>query len=182
MTGMGVVVALHVSATHSFSKASVAGIDVIAGLGAVGDAHSGGTVRHRSRVAADPTQPNLRQIHLIPAELFDQLNEAGHSVVPGELGENITTRGIELYDLPTGTLLRFGDSALLALTGLRNPCVQIEAFQTGLLKRVVSRDSAGNTVRSAGVMSVVVQGGTITVGDPISIALPPPPHIPLSRV
>ncbi|AWS48712.1 MOSC domain-containing protein [Streptosporangium sp. 'caverna'] len=170
------------SATHTFSKVCLPGIRLLAGLGVEGDAHLGVTVKHRSRVAQDPTQPNLRQVHLIQAELHDELRVAGFSVAAGELGENVTTRDVDLLGLPVGALLRLGEEAVVEVTGLRNPCVQIEAFQTGLLKQVVGRDEAGELVRRAGVMGVVVAGGEVRPGDTIEVELPPPPHRRLDRV
>ena len=137
---------------------------------------------HRSRVAADPLQPNLRQVHLMHQELHDDLRAAGFEVGPGDLGENITTAGLDLLSLPVGTTLRIGDRALIALTGLRNPCSQIDGFQPGLLKQVLGRDANGRVVRKSGVMGVVVLGGTIRRGDHIQVALPPEPHIALDRV
>src|SRR5262249_11823141 len=128
------VLAVHRSASHNFSKRPVLSIRLIAGLGVEGDAHAGETVKHRSRVARDPTQPNLRQVHLIHAELHDELNAAGFTVGPGDLGENITTRGLDLLALPTGTLLRIGEAAVIKITGLRNPCIQLDRFQQGLMQ------------------------------------------------
>ncbi|MFD8982412.1 MOSC domain-containing protein [Streptomyces sp. NPDC059564] len=167
---------------YSFTKPNRASITLLAGLGVEGDVHAGVTVKHRSRVAADPTQPNLRQVHLIHRELFDEVATAGFSVEPGELGENVTTEGIDLHALPTGTLLRLGEEAVVEVTGLRNPCPQINAFQDGLLKQVVGRDEDGRVVRKAGIMGVVRQGGTIHPGDTIEVTLPAPPHVPLERV
>ena len=178
----GRVTAVSSSATHTFGKVSLPGIRLLAGLGVEGDAHLGVTVKHRSRVAQDPTQPNLRQVHLIQAELHDELRVAGFSVAAGELGENVTTRDVDLLGLPVGALLRLGEEAVVEVTGLRNPCVQIEAFQTGLLKQVVGRDEAGELVRRAGVMGVVVAGGEVRPGDAIGVELPPPPHRRLDRV
>lgn len=155
---------------------------MLTGLGVEGDVHAGVTVKHRSSVAQDPTQPNLRQVHLIHEELFAEIGEDGFEVAPGELGENITIRGIDLLGLPTGTLLRIGDSAVLEVTGLRNPCLQIDLFQEGLLKQVVGRDEAGNIVRNAGIMSVVREGGVVRPGDAIEAELPSEPHRPLERV
>lgn len=140
---------------YSFTKPNRDSITLLAGLGVAGDVHAGVTVKHRSRVAQDPTQPNLRQVHLIHQELFAELAEAGFEVAPGDLGENITTSGIDLLALPTGTVLRLGEEAVVEVTGLRNPCLQIDAFQDGLLKQVVGRDEAGEIVRKAGIMSVV---------------------------
>jgi MOSC domain-containing protein YiiM len=147
-----------------------------------GDVHAGVTVKHRSRVAQDPTQPNLRQVHFIHEELFTEVLAEGFEVAPGQLGENITTRGIDLLALPAGTLLRLGGEAVVEVTGLRNPCLQIDRFQDGLLKQVVGRDEAGNIVRRAGIMSVVKAGGTVRPGDPIEVELPAGPHRPLERV
>ncbi|AXI81737.1 MOSC domain-containing protein [Peterkaempfera bronchialis] len=167
---------------YTFTKPNRSSITLIAGLGVEGDVHAGVTVRHRSRVAQDPTQPNLRQVHLIHEELFAELGREGFRVLPGDLGENITTSGIRLLDLPVGTLLHLGDEAVVEVTGLRNPCLQIDHFQSGLLKRVVGRDEAGNVVRKAGIMSVVVSGGTVRPGDAIRVELPDEPHRPLDRV
>lgn len=156
-------------------------IQLIEGIGVEGDAHAGVTVQHRSRVAADPSQPNLRQVHLIHAELFEMVSEFGHRVLPGELGENITTSGIDLLSLPVGTRLRLG-SAEISLTGLRNPCRQIDEFQQGLLNRVLRKDSSGAVQRLAGVMAVVTRSGTVRPGESIEQLLPPEPHFPLARV
>ena len=179
---MGWIVGLHRSQRHDFSKESVAEVEVVAGIGVSGDAHAGPIVQHRSRVAADPRQPNLRQVHLIGSELFAALAAAGHQVAPGDLGENVTTAGIDLHELPVGSILRLGETALVALTGLRNPCGQIEAFQTGLLQHVRARGEGGAVIRRAGVMGVVVHGGTVRVGDAIEAQLPPVPHRPLEPV
>jgi MOSC domain-containing protein YiiM len=174
--------ALHCCNAHTFSKAQEPALTLLAGLGVYGDAHCGSTVKHRSRVAIDPNQPNLRQVHLLSAEILEALNAQGYRLKPGDLGENVTTTGVDLHALPTGTLLRLGDSALIALTGLRNPCHQIESFRDGLLRHVVSRDRNGNIVRRAGVMAIVVQGGDVHCGDLIVAQLPPPPHTALARV
>jgi MOSC domain-containing protein YiiM len=168
---------------HRFSKTVVDEIVLMPGLGVQGDAHQGVTVQYRSRVAADPTQPNLRQVHLIHAELFAEVGEHGFHVDPGQLGENIiTTRGIDLLSFPRGTLLQLGGQAVIKMTGLRNPCQQINAFQPGLLKEVLTRKPAGELVRKAGVMSVVVTGGVVRPGDPITTTLPSISHQPLDRV
>lgn len=167
---------------HRFSKAPVEQIVLLAGLGVQGDAHLGVTVQHRSRVAADPTQPNLRQVHLIHAELFAEVGEHGYGLAPGDLGENITTRGIDLLSLPRGTRLRLGADAVVEVTGLRNPCQQINTFKPGLLKVVLTKDAAGELIRKAGVMSVVVAGGVVRPDDLIAVQLPDPPHHPLERV
>ena len=167
---------------HGFSKAVQSGIRLLAGLGVEGDAHLGATVQHRSRVKKDPSAPNLRQVHLIHSELFDELRAAGFAVEPGELGENITTRGIDLLGLPAGTRLQVGGSAIVELTGLRNPCHQIDDFQPGLMSAVLGRDAAGGLVRKSGVMSIVIAGGAIEPGDSIAVELPALPHRALAPV
>jgi MOSC domain-containing protein YiiM len=176
------VTAVSSNREYSFTKPTRPGITLLAGLGVEGDVHAGVTVRHRSRVAQDPTQPNLRQVHLIHRELFEEVGAAGFDVSPGDLGENITTTGIDLLALPTGTLLRLGAEAVVEVTGLRNPCAQIDAFREGLLKRVVGRDETGTVVYKAGIMGVVRTGGVVRPGDPIAVELPEPPHRPLERV
>ncbi|MCT9084620.1 MOSC domain-containing protein [Streptomyces fulvoviolaceus] len=178
----GTVTAVSSNGEYSFTKPNRDSITLLAGLGVEGDIHAGVTVKHRSRVAQDPTQPNLRQVHLIHEELFTEVGLQGFEVTPGQLGENITTRGIDLLALPVGTLLRIGPDAVLEVTGLRNPCLQIDAFQTGLLKQVVRRDESGNLVRKAGIMSIVKEGGEIRPGDTIKTELPSGPHRPLDRV
>lgn len=178
----GVVVAVHRSATHTFSKPNQDSIQLLAGLGVEGDAHMGVTVKHRSRVAIDPTQPNLRQVHLIHAELHDELRLAGFDVLAGQMGENITTRGIRVLELPTGTRLHIGDAAVVEVTGLRNPCAQLDKFQPGLLAAVLGRDEHGNLIRKAGIMGIVLTGGMVKTGDHIRVELPNPPYRPLERV
>jgi MOSC domain-containing protein YiiM len=167
---------------HRFSKRSVAEVNVLAGLGVEGDAHQGVTVKHRSRVAADPTQPNLRQVHLIHSELFQELRAKGFEVGPSDLGENVTTTGLDLLSLPRNTLLAIGAEVVLVVTGLRNPCLQIERFQPGLLAAVLGRGPNGEVIRKAGIMTVVRAGGVIRPGDRIEVGLPPRPHLPLERV
>jgi MOSC domain-containing protein YiiM len=176
------VAAVSRSATHTFSKGTQEAIDLVAGLGVADDAHAGTTVKHRSRVARDPNQPNLRQVHLIHAELHDELRGAGFDVAAGQMGENVTTRGVDLLGLPTGTRLRLGDAAIVEITGLRNPCAQLDAFQSGLMAATLDRDEQGNLVRKAGVMGVVIAGGQVRPGDPIAVELPPSPHRALGPV
>ncbi|WP_432118322.1 MOSC domain-containing protein [Streptomyces sp. bgisy032] len=178
----GRVTAVSSNGEYAFTKPNRDSITLLAGLGVEGDVHAGVTVKHRSRVAQDPTRPNLRQVHLIHEELFAEVGEAGFEVGPGDLGENITTRGIDLLGLPTGALLRLGDGAVLEVTGLRNPCLQIDLFQDGLLKQVAGRDEGGNVVRKAGIMSVVREGGVVRPGDAIEVELPAGAHRPLERV
>ncbi|MDP3227515.1 MAG: MOSC domain-containing protein [Acidovorax sp.] len=182
------VAAVHRDAEHRFSKQRVPFIELESGMGVVGDAHWGRTVKHRSRVRADPGQPNLRQVHLISDSLLAHLQDLDFDIAPGELGENITlaaTDGLdwrELIALPVGAQLQFGNGPLLQLTGLRNPCSQIEAHQRGLLAAMVGRDDMGRVLRKAGVMSIVVTGGTVADGDPVTVHLPPPPHQPMAIV
>jgi len=176
------VTAVSSNGEYSFTKPNRDSITLLAGLGVEGDVHAGVTVKHRSRVARDPAQPNLRQVHLIHTELFAELGEAGFEVTPGQLGENITTSGLDLLGLPVGTLLRIGPDAVVEVTGLRNPCLQIDSFQEGLLKQVVGRDEAGEIVRKAGIMSVVQAGGVVRPGDAVIVELPAEPHRPLERV
>jgi MOSC domain-containing protein YiiM len=177
-----IVAAVHRRAVHALGKQQQRSIRLLPGLGVEGDAHLGETVQHRSRVARDPTQPNLRQVHLIQGELHDELREQGFAVAPGELGENVTTRGVDLLALPTGALLGLGGEAVIELTGLRNPCRQIEAWQPGLLAAVLEREPDGSLARKAGVMAVVVAGGELRAGDTVTVELPSGPHRPLEPV
>ena len=163
---MSTVRSVHRSQIHGFSKVSVESITLLTGLGIDGDAHCGELVKHRSRVAADPSQPNLRQVHLMMGETLD-----GEKVPDGELGENITTYGIDLHALPTGTLMSIGDS-VIELTGLRNPCAQINTYREGLLSAFRSENPDGETIRRAGIMAIVINGGVIHTGDEIRIEIP----------
>ena len=167
---------------HRFSKEVVDDIVLIAGLGVEGDAHAGTTVQHRSRVARDPSQPNLRQVHLVHAELFDEVQDSGFEVAPGELGENVTTRGVDLLGLPRGAVLRLGPDAVVEVTGLRNPCVQIDGFEAGLMRELVTRDGTGQVVRKAGVMAVVLAGGRVAPDDEVVVELPDGEHEALQPV
>lgn len=179
---VGEIIAVARDGAHRFSKPVAPSIRLLAGLGIEGDAHEGVTVKHRSRVAVDPTQPNLRQVHLMHGELFDELAEGGFQVAPGDLGENVTTRGLDLLGLPVATKLHLGAEAVIEVTGLRNPCAQIDRFQPGLLAAVLGRDADGNVVRKAGIMAIVLNGGEVRPGDPIRVELPPQPHRKLERV
>ena len=170
------VIAVAADGAHRFAKQAMPAITLLAGLGVQGDAHAGVTVKHRSRVAKDPAQPNLRQLHLIHAELFDELAGLGFAVAPGDLGENVTTRGIDLLALPRGTRLHLGADAIVEVTGLRNPCWQIDAFRDGLMSACLGRDAAGHIIRKTGVMSVVIAGGDVAPGDAIRVVLPAGPH------
>lgn len=180
--GAATVVAVSSDGDHRFSKVPVPSIVLVEGFGVEGDAHGGSTVQHRSRVARDPSQPNLRQVHLMPSEFLDVAREHGFDVSAGDLGENILTRGIDLTGLGRDTLLHLGPDAVVRVTGLRNPCVQIDAFRTGLLALAVRRDASGDIMRAAGVMSVVVQGGVVSGTDAIVAEPPPTGHVPLEVV
>ena len=147
-----------------------------------GDAHLGKTVKHRSRVARDPSAPNLRQVHLIHAELHDELRAAGFVMAPGEMGENVTTSGIDLLGLPSGTRLHLGEAAIIEVTGLRNPCHQLDGLRPGLMAATLDRDAEGKLIRKAGVMALVIEGGTVRAGDRIDVELPAAPHQPLKPV
>jgi MOSC domain-containing protein YiiM len=173
---MGSVVAVSLRSGHHFSKTPCPGIRLLTGLGVAGDGHLGETVQHRSRVRKDPAQPNLRQVHLIHAELFDELRPKGFAVEAGDLGENITTSGIDLLALPAGTKLRLGASAVVEITGLRNPCIQLDHFQKGLMAATLDKDTDGNLIRKAGIMSIVIADGDVRPGDPIRIEWPDRPH------
>lgn len=178
----GKIIALSLSETHSFSKPNRESIKLLAGLGVEGDTHLGEKVQHRSRVKQNPDQPNLRQVHLIHAELHDELREKGFDISPGQMGENITTRGIDLLGLPTGTKLHLGNMAIVEVTGLRNPCYQLDDFQKGLMKAVLDKDEEGNLIRKAGIMGIVLADGEVHVNDEIRAELPPEPHEPLKPV
>jgi MOSC domain-containing protein YiiM len=182
MPGEGVVVAVSRSPGHTMTKPRAHSIRLVAGLGVEGDAHQGATVKHRSRVAKTPQAPNLRQVHLIHAELFEELRDAGFAVSAGLMGENITTSGIDLLRLPTGARLHLGGEAIVEVTGLRNPCHQLDKLAPGLMKATLGRDNEGNLVRKAGIMAIVVAGGELREGDAIALALPPLPHRPLAPV
>lgn len=177
-----VVLAVSRSATHTLAKSRQAVIQLVPGLGVEGDAHAGATVKHRSRVARDPSQPNLRQVHLLHAELHDALRAQGFAIASGQMGENVTTRGIDLLALPAGARLRLGASALVELTGLRNPCLQLDSIQPGLMAATLERDAQGRLVRKAGVMAIVLVGGEVRPGDPIHVELPAPPRRALEPV
>jgi MOSC domain len=178
----GTVEAVHRSATHTMSKPAQPSIRLLTGLGVDGDAHMGVTVKHRSRVAVDPTQPNLRQVHLIHAELHDELRAKGFHITPGMMGENITTRNLELLALPVGARLHIGRDAVVEITGLRNPCLQLNGLEPGLMDAVLDKDADGNLIRKAGIMGVVIADGEVKPQDTIRVTLPPQPHQKLERV
>ncbi|HEX2047552.1 MAG TPA: MOSC domain-containing protein [Acidimicrobiales bacterium] len=174
--------AVHRRPVHRLAKETQPSIRLVQGVGVEDDVHAGATVKHRSRARRDPAKPNLRQVHLIHGELHDELRGRGFDVGPGQMGENVTTRGIDLLALPTGARLRLGPDAVVEVTGLRNPCKQLEGLQTGLMAAVLDRDAAGGLVRKAGVMAVVVAGGEVHPGDEIRVELPAMPHRPLQPV
>lgn len=178
----GHVASVNLSAVHDFSKLPTDTVRLLAGLGVEGDAHCGTTVRHRSRVRRDPSEPNLRQVHLLHTELFDEMAGQGHRLGAGDMGENVTTTGVDLLALPVDAVLRLGDTAEVRITGLRNPCSQIDRFQPGLLRHMVTADAGGRVVRRAGVMSVVRRAGLVRAGDTITVVLPPGPHRALEPV
>jgi MOSC domain-containing protein YiiM len=177
----GIVVAVSAKAKHGVDKTNRAVIRLLAGEGVEGDAHCGATVKHRSRWRRDATQPNLRQAHLLHAELFAELAEKGFAVTPGLMGENVTTRGIDLLDLPAGAVVRLGAEAAVRITGLRNPCYQLDELQPGLMAACLDKQG-GELVRKAGVMAVVLVGGEVRAGDAIVVELPPGPQEPLKPV
>jgi MOSC domain-containing protein YiiM len=183
---VGSVVSVHLAGDYQFSKETAAAITLLAGLGVDGDVHAGATVKHRSRVAKDPNQPNLRQVHLVMSELLDEVRAAGHEIRDGQLGENVTTTGIDLVALPVGTVLRIGPDALVALTGLRNPCKQIRDVGDGVLKMMFVDGERygrpGEQVGRTGVMGVVLAGGDIQTGDEIAVRYPAGKHTPMQRI
>jgi MOSC domain-containing protein YiiM len=178
----GSVVAVSVSGSHTFTKSNQLAIRLIAGLGVEGDAHLGESARHRSLVRKDAAQPNLRQVHLVHEELQKELRAAGFAVSAGTVGENITTRDLDLLTLPTGTRLHLGDAAIIEVTGLRKPCRQLDGYQQGLTAAVLGRDAEGNPLYKCGVMAVVIAGGEVKPGDAIGVILPPLPHRRLEPV
>ncbi len=178
----GVVTAVSRSTEHHFTKTNQLFIRLLEGLGVEGDAHFGKNVQHLVRVREDPNRPNLRQVHLIHSELHDELRALGFNVSPGEIGENVTTSGIALLKLPKGTRLHLGESAVVEVTGVRNPCRQIDGFQAGLMAALLGRDDDGNVIRKSGIMGIVLSGGEIRPGDPIHVELPPEPHEALKPV
>lgn len=180
MSGIVVSTALH--SDHAFSKSPSAQIRLLAGLGVEGDAHCGETVKHRSRLNRVPLPRNLRQVHLVHEELIEELQGEGFELKPGDIGENILTRGIDLLSLPRGARLAIGDEAVVEVTGLRNPCAQLDDFRPGLMKATLDRDADGNLVRKAGVMAIVLAGGVVRAGDAIRIELPALPHNRLEPV
>jgi MOSC domain-containing protein YiiM len=179
---VAVVIAVHRNVQHALGKHSQDRIRLLAGIGVEGDAHAGATVQHRSRVKRDPSQPNLRQIHLIADELHTELRGRGFAVAAGAMGENVTTRGLDLLALPAGTRLHLGPAAVVEITGLRNPCTQLDSLEAGLMAATLDRTDDGTLLRRAGVMAIVTTGGEVAPGDPIAVELPALPHVPLEPV
>jgi MOSC domain-containing protein YiiM len=178
----GVVMAVSSSTSHTFSKQRQRSVTLLRGFGVQGDAHAGQTIQHQSRLARNASAPNVRQVHLMTSEVQSELRDQGYDVAPGDLGENITTAGMPLLELPTGTLLRVGVRAVVEVTGLRNPCKQLDGRAPGLMAALLGRDNHGGLVRKAGVMSIVREGGVVNEGDPIVVEHPPLPHVPLQCV
>jgi MOSC domain-containing protein YiiM len=176
------VVALHRNPVHGFSKQAEPALTLLTGLGVLGDAHCGAAARHRSRVAADPTQPNLRQVHLLHAEMIAEINGGGFAILPGDIGENITTSGLDLLALPRHTRLHIGGTVILSVTGLRNPCIQLDRFSPGLTQAFLGKTTDGALIRKAGIMAIVLEGGEVARADTIRVELPVAPHLPLERV
>jgi MOSC domain-containing protein YiiM len=178
----GVVIAVSAKSRHGVNKANREVVRLIAGEGVEGDAHCGATVKHRSRWRRDPTQPNIRQVHLMHAELHEDLAAKGFVVTPGLMGENVTTRSLDLLALPAGARLRLGAQAVVQVTGLRNPCYQLDQLQPGLMAACLDKTADGQLIRKAGVMAVVLSGGEVRAGDPITVELPEGPHERLKPV
>ena len=178
----GKVVSVSRSATHSFSKQPCAAIKILAGLGVEGDAHAGATVKHRFLVRKDPTAPNLGQVHLLHAELFEELRAKGIEIAAGDMGENVTTAEIDLLSLPLGTRLHLGSDAVVQVTGLRTPCKQMDQFRPGLMPACLDREPDGSLIRKAGVMAIALAEGVVCSGDLIRVELPPEPWSPLPPV
>ena len=177
-----VVVSVSSDGTHAFSKPPQPSIELVVGWGVRGDAHAGTTVQHLHHRRVDATRPNLRQVHLLHSELFDELRGRGFEVFPGQLGENVTTHGVDLLALPRGARLHLGGTAVVEVTGLRNPCAQLDGIQPGLMAATLERDERGRLVRKAGIMGIVLVGGEVRSGDPIHVGLPRAPHRPLEPV
>ena len=179
---LGAVKAVSCDAGHNFSKPVCNSIKVVSGLGVEGDAHFGKLVQHLYRNKQDPSVPNLRQIHLIHSELHEELHGKGFDILSGDMGENITTQGIDLLGLPLGTVLTIGDEAAIEITGLRNPCYQLNDFRDGLMKACLDKAGDGSVIFKSGIMGVIVKDGTIRPGDPIRVELPDEPYTPLDLV
>ena len=178
----GTVVAVSRDDKHRFSKPVVPSITLLAGYGIEGDSHAGATTQHRYLIRTDPTRANLTQVHLVRTELFDELAAEGFTVSAGQLGENITTAGLDLLALPVGTRLHLGADAIVEVTGMRDPCSMIDKFQKGLKKALKHPDASGRVLRKAGIMGIVITTGTVSPGDDLRVELPAEPHVPLGVV
>ena len=170
------VLAVHRSPIHALRKDTQPSIRLLTGLGVEGDAHCGATVQHVYAARKTPALPNLRQVHLIHAELHTELAEQGFDIPAGAMGENITTQGLDLLGLPRGARLHLGQEAIVELTGLRDPCSLLERLKPGLIAATLGRDAQGQVLRKAGVMGIVVQGGEVRAGDAVIVELPLEPH------
>ena len=178
----GTVLSVSRDDKHRFSKPTVSSIRLVAGFGVEGDSHAGATVQHLYEKKRNPSAPNLCQVHFMAAELFDDLVPTGYTVAPGELGENVTTEGINLMSLPLGTQLHLGAQAVVSVTGMRSPCSLINGYQKGLMKQLIKTDAAGTVHRRGGIMGVVVRGGVVNPGDCIRVELPAGEQLPLGVV
>jgi len=176
------VLAVARDAGHNFSKPVCDSINVVTGLGVEGDAHYGKLIQHLYRIKKEPNDPNLRQIHLIHRELHEELRAKGFDIAPGDMGENVTTQGIDLLGLPRGTVLKFGEEAAVEITGLRNPCYQLNDFREGLMKACLDKAEDGSVIFKSGIMGIILKDGTIKTGDQIRVELPDGPHTPLDLV
>lgn len=178
----GRIEALHSSPSHSLKKETTSSLEIIKGLGVKGDAHMGAKIKHVYRVRKDPNEPNLRQVHIIHAELFDELKTKDFDISFGEMGENITCSGLDILSLPTDTELQMGVSTRLKVTGLRNPCAQLDSIKKGLMKACLDRNQSGEMIPKVGIMTIVLEGGIINQGDEIKVVFPPEPHRKLEAV
>jgi len=178
----GKIIALSKNPIHNVSKQNHNELILLEGLGVEGDVHMGKTAKHRSRVAKNPLQPNLRQIHLIESELYEELKLKGFDIQPGQMGENITTSDLDLLKLPENTILKIGAQAEVLITGLRNPCNQLNGIQDGLMQAVIEKDSSGNLIRKAGIMGIVTKGGKVTLNDNIEVKFPSKPFVRLEKI
>ncbi len=178
----GSVIAVCSRDAHLFSKENREEIELIKNFGINGDAHAGMYVKHRSRVKKNPKQLNLRQVHLIPIELLNEMKQHRYDLHPGDLGENITTSGIDLINLPLNSQINIGEEVVLEVKGLRDPCKQIEAFKEGLLKKMITKDADGNLIRKTGIMTIVLGGGIVKPNDKIEVVLPKKPYHKLEVV
>lgn len=170
----GIVLAVSADRGHRFRKMPQRDILLVEGHGVEGDAHAGPFVRHRYLARRQPRLPNLRQVHLIPSALFGTLRRCGYEIGAGGLGENVTTAGLNLEEMPLGTRILLGQTASVELIGLRTPCVLIDRFRSGLKQHLLAFAKTGPAFR-CGVMGVVRTGGRVAAGDVARVVLPSPP-------